>query len=94
MRIDNRVQTKEPELSKQSAKYLTKLEKSVYERLKEAIKSIPRGNIKPLKGHEPMLRLDITVNKVAYRIIFEWTSDEQIYILKIKPRGDAYKGGF
>lgn len=88
-----REQTKEPDISKQSAKYLAKLEKAVYEKLKKAINDIPNGNIKPLQGYNSLLRLDIDVNKVSYRIIFEWASNEQIHVLKIKPRGDAYKGG-
>jgi len=92
--IKLRQQKKDSELSKQSAKYLARLEKSVYEKLKKAINDIPSGNIKPLQGYNSILRLDIDVNKVSYRIIFEWVDNEQVYVLKIKPRGDVYKGGF
>ena len=94
MGIGAKEQKLEPIISKQAIKYLAKLELRVYDALKSAVKDIPKGNIKPLKGHEPLLRLDIIVNKVSYRIIFEWISDEQLHVVKIKPRGDIYKGGF
>jgi mRNA interferase RelE/StbE len=89
-----RTQKQPAEYSKQSVKYLGKLEAKVQEGLEKAILEIPAGNIKPLKGYDNCFRLDIILNKVSYRILFEWISDEQIQILKIKPRGDVYKGGF
>jgi mRNA interferase RelE/StbE len=94
MRADDRKQLKEPAYSKQAEKYLEKLEARVHERLRKAILDIPLGNVKKLQGHGPYFRLDIKANKVSYRVIFRWISDEQIHVMKIRPRGDAYKGGF
>ena len=83
-----------PKPSKQAKKYLAKLELRVFDAIEQAINNIPAGSTKSLKGHEPLSRLDLTINKVSYRIIFEWISDEQIHVVKIKPRGDVCKGGF
>ena len=85
-----------PEYSKQSDKYLNTLDKKSEQKLKDAIEDIPNGNIKPYIGHPPYLRLVVRHNKVSYRVIFKWILDgdgkDQVYIAKIKPRGDVYKG--
>lgn len=85
-----------PEYSKQADKYLSALDKKSEQKLKEAIEEIPNGNIKPYTGHPPYFRLVVRHNKVSYRVIFKWILDSkgknQVYIAKIKPRGDVYKG--
>ena len=49
---------------------------------------IPNGDIVLYKGTENSSRL----RKGDFRIIFSWIDDEQIFVEKIKPRGDVYKG--
>lgn len=81
-------QHKEPQYSKQAQKYIDKQDKVAKQRIKKAIEEIPKGNIVPYEENPPYLRLVVA----GYRVIFKWISNEQIYILKIKPRGDVYKG--
>ena len=87
-----RRQKLEPIPSKQAEKYLNKLDDKARNKLKDSIINIPDGDIRPYDSNPPYFRLIVRHNKVSYRVIFKWISDEQICILKIKPRGDAYKG--
>ena len=87
-----RQQKLEPIPSKQVEKYLNKLDDKTRSKLKDSIIKIPDGDIRPYNSNPPYLRLIVRHNKVSYRVIFKWISNEQIYVLKVKPRGDAYKG--
>jgi mRNA interferase RelE/StbE len=52
------------------------------------IRDIPQGDIVPLKGMSGSYRLRVG----AWRILFSYAGDGSIWIEKISPRGNAYKG--
>jgi len=83
-----RQQNKEPQYSNQAKKYIGRQDRNTKQRIKKAIEGIPKGDIVPFEGSEGSFRL----RKGEFRIIFSWMSDEQIFVEKIKPRGDVYKG--
>ena len=74
---------------KPAQKTISKLDRGMKSRLKQAIEQIPFGDIKPLKGGLSQYRLRVG----SLRIIFSYLDSETIVIEKIAPRGDAYKGG-
>lgn len=77
-------------LKKQAEKYLAKCSKNDYDRLAKALKGLATldGDIIRLQGRENEYRLKIP----PYRIIFEYIpGDNCITVVKISPRGDAYK---
>lgn len=76
--------------SKQAEKYLKKLDAKTRNRLGKGIVGIPVGDVKPLEGATDYFRLTIG----DYRIIYKWVSDSQIFISRIDPRGDIYKGAW
>jgi mRNA interferase RelE/StbE len=73
-------------LRKPAMKFIARLPREQRERIKEAIESIPAGDILPLKGYEGWFRLRIGGFRLIYKIM-----DECIYIDTIGPRGDVYK---
>jgi len=79
--------TKQPEYSKQAAKYIEGLDRPSKQRIKDAVLKIPQGNIKPLQGAPGTLRLRIG----DWRILFSYI-DGGVYVREIGPRGDIYKG--
>ena len=75
------------ELSKESLKYLQKLDNPTREKVLEAIKSMPEGDIKKLTGSS-YYRLRVG----DFRIVFEKNNMLlKIQIIKIAPRGEVYK---
>jgi len=83
-----REQKIQPIPSKQVEKYLNGLDEKTREKIKSGILKIPKGDIVPLQGTSNSFRLRIG----KFRIIFRWINDEQIFIQKVSPRGDVYKG--
>lgn len=75
-------------LSKQAKKHLDKLpKKNIREKIVSAIKNIPLGDVKPLKGkYQGFYRLRVS----NYRILFKREGDT-IYVYRIDVRGDVYK---
>ena len=77
-------------ISKQAEKALNNLPPDRRRQIIDAIKNLPNGDIKPLKGNRaPYKRLRVG----SYRAVFKEQNGD-IYISKIEPRGDVYKGGF
>ena len=76
------------QFSKQAAKYLNRLDAAAQKRIRSGIFAIPQGDIRPLRGFEESYRLRVG----DWRILFSYQNDF-IFIEKISPRGDAYKGG-
>lgn len=80
----------EVKLSKQALKYTNSQDKPTRERLKAAFidlgKEPPVGDIAPLVGRPPFLRLRIG----DLRAIF-YENDGIIRVVKISPRGEIYK---
>ena len=73
-------------LHKDAEKYLAYLSEKQRTRILKAINKLPNGDIVPLKGRQPEMRLRVG----DYRIIFEYMNDTA-YILEIGNRGDIYK---
>ena len=77
-------------ISKQAKKSLDSMPQNRQLQIKDAIKSLPSGDVKNLKGkREPYKRLRVG----GYRVVFK-EQDGDIYISRIEPRGGVYKGGF
>jgi len=77
------------ELSKRAVKALSEMDAQIQARITNAIRQIPNGDIKPLKGYKGYYRLRVG----GWRIIFTYKDNGDILILKIAPRGEVYKGG-
>ena len=75
--------------SKDAQKALKSMDGKTNRRIIAAVEGIPEGDIKPLTG-TIFLRLRVG----GYRVIFTYPESNTIYVTKISPRGDAYKGGF
>lgn len=78
------------EYSKQSVKAINSMDKRTKQRIKTAVENIPNGDIKPLKGCNGSYRLRVG----DLRIIFSYPEKNTVLIEKIKPRGEADKGGY
>lgn len=76
-------------LSKKAAKVLAALDKTTKGRIAQGITNIPQGDIKHLKGCEGVFRLRVG----DWRILFSKPEAGVILIVKISPRGGAYKEG-
>lgn len=81
--------------SKDSLKFLAKMEKSTVDSIKTAIQGLTsepaKGDIKPMQGYKDG-RMRLRVGK--YRIIYKYENDgtmKILYIIDIGPRGDIYK---
>ena len=79
------------ELTKTAIKALDKMNHKVKISILEAIKNIPNGDIKELKGFkDKRKRLRVGKYRVIYRIETE-TKIEILLVLDIGSRGDIYK---
>lgn len=77
--------------SRSAKKYVESLDSKTKNRIKEAIESLPRGDVKMLKGYDDK-RMRLRVGK--YRIIYNYIKENEIeilYIIDIDSRGDIYK---
>ncbi len=77
---------------KDALKALAKNERAVQERIAQGLIGLltipPKGDIKPVKGHQGLYRLRVG----TYRILFEINHTEKIvYIQAIDSRGGIYK---
>lgn len=75
--------------SKMAVKSLSRMVKSEKLRIKEGIEGLPSGDVKPLAGSGSLYRLRVG----SYRVVFSYIGNDLVYIEKIAPRGDVYKGG-
>jgi len=75
--------------SNQAAKAISKMDKPSKNRVKSAIELLPKGNVKRLnKSGLITSRLRIG----GWRILFYYDDSGNLFIEKIAPRGDVYKG--
>ena len=79
----------EIKFSKAAIKALSGMSREEKQRIKTGIIGLPGGDVKPLKGNTRLYRLRVG-NR---RIVFSYPDKGTIYIEKIAPRGDIYKGG-
>ena len=72
--------------SKQAKKYINAADKPTKDRLREAIHSLPLGDVKKLQGYQNDYRLRVGDLRVIFSI------DEEVTTIKsILPRGQVYK---
>lgn len=77
-------------LSKNAAKVLRALNEPTYSRIKDAIFNLPLGDVIRMQGEPGHYRLRVG----GFRVIFRYDkAQDEIYVTKIAPRGQAYKGG-
>lgn len=76
-------------IKKKAKKFIDGLPKNDRARLAAAIEELPNGSdIKPLKGHEGLLRLRVG----DYRIVYSVDHGELIvYVIDADNRGEIYK---
>ena len=81
--------------SKDSLKYLAKMDKATVDSIKAAIQGLTvqpaQGDIKPMQGYNDG-RMRLRVGK--YRVVYRYEVDGTVkilYIIDIGPRGDIYK---
>jgi len=74
-----------PTYSKLAQKIIDRMNSPDKERIEKAIKKLPAGDVRKLKGFTNAYRLRVG----DYRILFDM--DSEIIITNILPRGDAYK---
>ena len=84
-----KMQKKPPQYSKQAVKFLNKQDISTKLRIKISIEKMPAGDIISYKANKKYFRLRIG----DYRILFNWVTDEQIFVAVIDGRGQVYKKG-
>ena len=64
------------------------MDRTAKQRVYDAIHKLPEGNVKVLQGSKGSFRLRVG----NWRILFSRLEKDMIYIEKIGPRGDIYKG--
>jgi mRNA interferase RelE/StbE len=75
-------------LERQAAKTLKRLDAVTKQRIVNALKRLPAGDIKPLQGEfQDELRLRVG----DWRVLFYYGDDSSVIVVKIAPRGQAYK---
>ncbi len=75
-------------IEKRAQKFIKKLPKQEKSRLLKAIYELPKGDIKPMQGHDEYFRLRIGV----YRVIYTLNNDSLIIcVIDAGNRGDIYK---
>ena len=72
--------------TKQAIKYINSADKPTKERLKDAIHSLPLGDVKKLQGYQNDYRLRVGNLRVIFSI-----NEETITVKSILPRGQVYK---
>lgn len=76
------------EYSRQAVKAIGRQDRPTKQRIRAGVEGIPDGDIKPLQGTDGKQRLRIG----DWRIIFSYRDNDTLYIEKIAPRGEIYKG--
>lgn len=76
--------------AKMAVKSIGAMDRTIKQRIKQAIEGLPQGDVKRLKGSDELYRMRVG----GWRIVFSYPDKNTILIEKIAPRGDVYKGGF
>jgi mRNA interferase RelE/StbE len=75
--------------SKKAANILDRLDASTKKRIREAIASLPDGDIKQLTGRTSVYRLRVG----DWRVLFSYPNGDTVLVEKIAPRGQVYREG-
>ena len=70
-----------------AVKDIKKIANPTKQRIRDAIKNLPKGDVKKLAGHDNLYRLRVG----DWRIIFSYADKDTILVEEIEPRGDVYK---
>ena len=73
--------------ARQAASYIGRMDPNTKNRVMDAIRNIPAGDIKPLRGYADG-RQRLRVGK--YRVVFKYAG-ESLQVLAVGSRGDIYK---
>ncbi len=76
------------QLSKDALKVFNKVDRPTQQRFKQALLALPKGDVKAMVGLRGLYRLRIG----DWRILFSYVSDTTVFVEKIAPRGEIYKG--
>jgi mRNA interferase RelE/StbE len=71
---------------KTAEKYLNAQTQSTRERIMDAVRKLPDGNVMKLKG-----RVEYRLTVGGFRVLFYYSDESTIYVATIAPRGDVYK---
>ena len=75
-------------LSKRAEKFLLSQNTETRDRIKDAIKALPKGDVKPMRGEfSDFLRLRVG----GFRVIFQYHGIDTAFVYDIGTRGDIYK---
>lgn len=74
--------------AKAAIKAINSMDRPTKQRVYEAIHKLPEGDIKVLQGLDGSFRLRVG----NWRILFSRPEKDIIFIEKVGPRGDVYKG--
>ena len=74
--------------ARQAIKALERMDTAARRRIGQGIESIPKGDMKRLRGHSELYRLRVG----DWRVVFTFPDDETVLVERISPRGDVYKG--
>ena len=75
--------------AKQTVKTINRMDGATKRRIKTAIEQLPDGDTKQIKGR------NITTYRLrvgGWRVLYSFDVDGGIFIEKIAPRGEVYKG--
>ena len=75
--------------SKQAIKAIQGMDSARKQRMKVAIEKLPEGDTKQIKGRA------VTTYRLRvgqWRILYSFCDDGALFVEKIAPRGDVYKG--
>ena len=75
--------------SQKAIKAIERIDSPAKQRIRAAIERLPDGDTKQIKGR------DITTYRLrvgGWRVLYSFGDNDTIYIEKIAPRGEVYKG--
>ena len=73
-------------ITKTAEKSIKKLNEPFKSRIIEAVKKLPSGDVKKLRGYDSFYRLRVGDYRVIYKM-----ENEIITVADVLPRGEAYK---
>lgn len=74
--------------TRRALKEISALNEPRKSKIQTAIEELPEGDVKRLANLGNLHRLRIGI----YRVVFEKISEDEIEIIRVAPRGQAYKG--
>ena len=78
-----------PVYSKAAAKAIGGMDNATKQRIKAAIEKLPEGDVKQIKG-KGIVTYRLRVG--GWRVLYSLDGDDVVFVEKIAPRGEIYKG--